>query len=149
MLLEGLDDPAAGPRLLGSGHGVWLAFGREHHDRQMAAGDLGGQAVEHVEAAHAWHVDVADHERQVGLGPDLCGAVDAVRCLDHLVAGAAEGAGDLAAHRGRVVDDQYLLGHDDFLFYRSQNSTRSPSFARGSSLALASKLKSGAIITSR
>ncbi|OIQ82611.1 hypothetical protein GALL_355940 [mine drainage metagenome] len=82
---------------------------RDHDHRQVARALVGANVAREVEAVHARHLDVGQHD--VGQRAlQLLERVEAVLGQHHVVAVAAEEALGHAAHRDRVVDHQHGVG---------------------------------------
>src|SRR3954466_1993179 len=105
--LERLDDPALGAGLLGALDQPGLALGGQHDDRQRLPARICPQLLEHLEAVHPGHVDVADQHRDRRV--DLADRVDAIDRFDDLKAGLRERKPDLLPDGGRIIDDEDLL----------------------------------------
>src|SRR5580765_3540915 len=80
---------------------------RDHDDRDVLGARIAAHVAREVEAVHARHLDVDQHDGGERLA-HLLERLEAVLRRDHLVALALEQAGRDLAHRKRVVDH-----HDD------------------------------------
>src|SRR6185295_14814745 len=80
---------------------------RDHDDRDVLGARVAADVAREVEAVHARHFDVDEHDGRQRLA-HLLERLEAVLRRDHLVALALEQAGRDLAHRERVVDH-----HDD------------------------------------
>src|SRR5690606_35859259 len=107
--IEGLDQPAGRAGGLAFHLLVATRFGGEHQQRGKAVVGQLAQLADQRDAVHARHVDVGHHRVERTRARDLQRGL-AVLGLADLEAARRQGEGHHLAHRGRVVDDEQLLG---------------------------------------
>src|SRR5690606_22166314 len=107
--IEGLDQPAGRAGGLAFHLLVATGLGGEHQQRGEAVVGQLAQFADQRDAVHARHVDVGHHRVERTRACDLQGGL-AVLGLADLEAARGQGEGDHLSHRGRVVDDEQLLG---------------------------------------